>query len=127
MTDRELLEQIVANVSKISSEITEIKTEITGIKTEIKEMKSEITELKSDVSTLKSDVSTLKSDVSEIKMTIENEIRVNIKRVAEGHLDLSRNLKEAQIPNSELEIISIKVTTLENQMKEVRRKLEVAM
>lgn len=99
MTDRELLEQIVANVSKISSEIT-------GIKTEIKEMKS---------------------DVSEIKMTIENEIRVNIKRVAEGHLDLSRNLKEAQIPNSELEIISIKVTTLENQMKEVRRKLEVAM
>lgn len=113
MTDRELLEQIVANVSKISSEITGIKTEIKEMKSEIKEMKSEIKELK--------------SDVSEIKMTIENEIRVNIKRVAEGHLDLSRNLKEAQIPNSELEVISIKVTTLENQMKEVRRKLEVAM
>ena len=37
----------------------------------------------------------VESDVREMKLTIENEICVNIQRVAEGHLDLSRNLHEA--------------------------------
>lgn len=37
----------------------------------------------------------LENDVTDIKLTLENEIRVNIQRVAEGHLDLSRNLHEA--------------------------------
>ena len=35
----------------------------------------------------------LENDVTDIKLTLENEIRVNIQRVAEGHLDLSRNLR----------------------------------
>ena len=36
----------------------------------------------------------IENDVRDIKLTIENEICVNIQRVAEGHLDLSRNLNE---------------------------------
>lgn len=32
--------------------------------------------------------------VADIKLTIENELRVNTMRVAEGHLDLSRKLNE---------------------------------
>lgn len=39
--------------------------------------------------------STIEKKVSNIELTLENEIRTNIKRVAEGHLDLSRNLHEA--------------------------------
>ena len=39
-------------------------------------------------------VARIENDVIDIKLTIENEIRVNIQRVAEGHLDLSRNLNE---------------------------------
>lgn len=40
-------------------------------------------------------VNDIETDIRDIKLTFENEIRVNIKRVAEGHLDLSRNLHEA--------------------------------
>jgi len=36
----------------------------------------------------------IENSVTDIKITIENEIRVNIQRVAEGHLDLSRKLNE---------------------------------
>ena len=32
--------------------------------------------------------------MTKIDLTVENEIRVNIQRVAEGHLDLSRKLNE---------------------------------
>lgn len=63
-------------------------------------------------------------DIRCIKVQLENEISVNIKRVAEGHLDLSRNLKIAQIPSAELEMMSIRLTHLENEVETVKQKIQ---
>ena len=57
------------------------------------------------------------------KMILENEIRVNIQRVAEGHLDLSRNLHEAMKPNNTMEMLQIQVSVLESKVKELERKV----
>ena len=65
----------------------------------------------------------LENDITDIKLTLENEIRVNIQRVAEGHLDLSRNLHEAIKPNNELEMLAIKVRMLETDVRELKAKL----
>ncbi len=65
----------------------------------------------------------LENDVKKIKVVLENEIRVNIQRVAEGHLDLSRNLHEAMKPSSELEMLAIKVRMLESDMLELKRRI----
>ena len=54
---------------------------------------------------------------------LENEIRVNIQRVAEGHLELSRNLHDAMRPGNEVEMLAIKVRMLESQMRELERKI----
>jgi hypothetical protein len=43
---------------------------------------------------LEIDLQEIKQRVIKTDLTIENEIRVNIQRVAEGHLDLSRKLNE---------------------------------
>ena len=45
---------------------------------------------------------TIENDVKDVKLTLENEIRQNIQRVAEGHLDLSRNLHDAMKPSNEV-------------------------
>ena len=76
-----------------------------------------------DLKEVKEKVNAIETDVSTIKMTIENEIRVNIQRVAEGHLDLSRNLHEAMKPSSEIEMLAIKVRMLESEMMELKRKI----
>ncbi len=65
----------------------------------------------------------VKQTVSKIDMTLENEIRVNIQRVAEGHLDLSRNLHEAMRPSNEVEMLAIKVRMLETDVKELKEKI----
>jgi hypothetical protein len=65
----------------------------------------------------------IQDDITDIKLTLENEIRVNIQRVAEGHLDLSRNLHEAMKPNNEVEMLAIKVRMLESDMREIKRKI----
>ena len=71
---------------------------------------------------MKEDISEVKTDVKDIKLTLENEIRTNIQRVAEGHLDLSRNLHDAMKPSNEIEMLAIKVRTLESEMRERKRR-----
>lgn len=68
----------------------------------------------------------LENDVTDIKLTLENEIRVNIRRVAEGHLDLSRNLQEAQRIDSEKEMLVIRVNVLETELYKVKRQIGMA-
>ena len=65
----------------------------------------------------------LETDVKDIKLTIENEVRVNIRRIAEGHLDLARNLQKAIKPSNEVEMLSIQVRMLETDVREIKRKI----
>lgn len=65
----------------------------------------------------------LENDITDIKLTLENEIRVNIQRVAEGHLDLSRNLHEAMRPSTEVEMLAIKVRMLETDIRDLKARL----
>ena len=92
----------------------------------VTEMKEELTGVKEDVSTLKEKVDVLddvKRETARTNMIIDNEIRINIQRVAEGHLDLNRSLQGAMKPSSELEMLSVKVRILESDMKLVKSKV----
>jgi hypothetical protein len=68
----------------------------------------------------------IENDITDIKLTLENEIRVNIQRVAEGHLDLSRNLHEALKIDNEKEMLAIRVSVLETELRRIKAKLEIA-
>lgn len=102
MTENEKLDLIL-------SEIQGMKSEIEGTKNEIQEMKSDIQEIK--------------QKVTKIDLTIDNELRVNIQRIAEGHLDLSRNLHDAMKPSNEIEMLAIKVRMLESDVRDLKEKL----
>lgn len=65
----------------------------------------------------------LENDVTDIKLTLENEIRTNIMRVAEGHLDLYRKLDDAQKIDNEKEMIAIRVNILETELRRVKERL----
>jgi hypothetical protein len=77
----------------------------------------------SEIQELKKRTTNIETSVADIKLTLENEIRVNIQRVAEGHLDLSRNLHEAMKPNNEIEMLAIKVRMLETDIRELKTRL----
>lgn len=68
----------------------------------------------------------IENDIKDIKLTLENEIRVNIQRVAEGHLDLSRNLHEAIRIDNEKEMLAIRVSVLETELRRIKAQIEMA-
>lgn len=49
---------------------------------------------------LENEVKETKADIAEINLRLENEISRNIQIIAEGHLDLSRNLHDAMTPSN---------------------------
>ena len=84
---------------------------------------AEMQGMKTDVQDLKQCTANIETSVTDIKLTLENEIRFNIQRVAEGHLDLSRNLHDAMMPSNEVEMLAIKVRMLETDIRDLKARL----
>jgi len=81
MKDTATLDLILEKITGLDEKVTCLDEKVTGLETDLKDVKQMVTRL---------------------NLTVENEIRVNIQRVAEGHLDLYRNLKECQNLASEV-------------------------
>ena len=132
------MQGVKSEISDLKSDMQGVKSEISDLKSDMQGVKSEISDLKSDMQGVKSEISDLKSDMQDIKqqtskidnklthtnLTLENEIRTNIKRVAEGHLDLSRNLHLAIERDSEKEMLAIRVSVLESEMRQIKDRLD---
>ncbi len=80
--------------------------------------------LEARMQTLERDLQEVKQKISNIELTLENEIRVNIRRIAEGHLDISRHLNDAIRVDSEREMLVVRVNILESELRRVKERLD---
>ncbi len=139
MTDSQKLDLILSKIEKIDSlekDVKDLKTsigKIDSLEKDVRDLKTSVSKIDSletkidslekDVKDIKTTTNFLKNDIDRIYTILENEIRVNIQRVAEGHLDLSRNLHDAMKPSNEVEMLSIRVRMLESDVKDLKRKI----
>ena len=107
----------------ILSKLGSLETDMQGMKADMQGMKADMTDMKADMQGMKDDIKRLDAKVAKIELTLENEIRVNIQRIAEGHLDLSRILHDAMKPNAEVEMLAIKVRKLESEVRDIKLRL----
>ena len=119
-------------MDKVEEELKEVKKEVAILKDDLKEVKEEVAILKDDLKEVKEEVAILKDDLKEVKeevtktnLIIENELRVNIQRIAEGHLDLSRNMHDVIRPNNEMEVLVVRVGVLETEVKYIKKNLHM--
>lgn len=106
--------------AKIEAEVGRLEEKIGGLEEKID---TEVGRLEEKIGGLEKKIDGLEENIQMIRLQLENEISPNIRRVAEGHLDLSRNLHEAMKPNSEVEMLSIRVGILENRVKKLEQKI----
>lgn len=83
-------------------------------------------DMKTDIQDMKTDIQDLRGRVSGIEMTLENETNRNIRIIAEGHADLSRKLDEALKVESEKELLLVRTNIMENDIRKIKDKLEIA-
>lgn len=123
MTDSAKLDLLLSEIQEMKTGMQEMKNDMQEVKQDIHLLKDDTQKLKENTQALAQRVDVIENKVIHLELILENEIRVNIQRVAEGHLDLSRNLHEAMKPSNEVEMLSIRVGILESDVKELKSKL----
>ena len=100
-----------------------ILQEITGMKKDVADLKEDMTDVKKDVADLKEELADVKKEVKDTKVHIENVTDNNIRIIAEGHTDLSRKLDDALKVNNEKELLLIRMSYLEDEVRRIKERL----
>lgn len=87
MTENEKLDLLLQKVDGIGKKVDGIEKKVDGIE-------KKVDGIEKKVNGLENKVDGLEKKVTMIQLDVENEVKPNIMRVAEGHLDLSRKLNE---------------------------------
>ena len=82
------------DVHNLKNDVQELKSDVHNLKNDVQELKIKVKNLETGMENLNTELQEVKRRVTKTELTIENEIRINIQRVAEGHLDLLRKLNE---------------------------------
>ncbi len=107
-----------------SQKLDMILSKIQGLETGMQDLEMGMQSLEARMQTLERDLQEVKQKISNIELTLENEIRVNIRRIAEGHLDISRHLNDAIRVDSEKEMLVVRVNILESELRRVKERLD---
>ena len=114
-----------SKVTGLDEKVTGLDEKVTGLDEKVTGLETDLKDVKHKVNGLETDLKDVKHKVNELNLTVENEIRVNIQRVAEGHLDLYRNLKDCINLSSEVkarqEMQDIYINIHDTQLKSLER------
>lgn len=132
--DLELIGGVVTKAMEpVREEVKELRKDVTELQVGMKELRADVTKLQVDVEELQTGMEKLSTDVErlgrkteKIEFIMENELRPNICKIAEGHLDLSRKLDMVRVRRSEYTLMDIKVSGLQLDIREIKNTLKIA-
>ena len=109
----------------LDEKVTELDQKFTVLDEKFTVLDQKFTVLDQKFTVLDQKFTVLDEKVTGLELVIENETNVNIRRIAEGHCDLVRNLREARKVDDEKELLAIRVTVLESDMSKVKHQLAI--
>ena len=126
------MSEIKQRVASVEQKVTELDQRVAGVEQKVTKLEQKFTVLDEKVTVLDQKFTVLDQKftvldekVTGLELVIENETNVNIRRIAEGHCDLVRNLREARKVDDEKELLAIRVTVLESDMSKVKHQLAI--
>ena len=122
---KEDIAELKQRVTRLEDKVTSLEQRVTGLEDKVTSLEQRVTGLEDKVTRLGQQVIGLEQRVTGLELVIENETNVNIRRIAEGHCDLVRNLREARKVDDEKELLAIRVTVLESDMSKVKHQLAI--
>ena len=130
---REEVKELRKDVTELQVGMKELRADVTELQVGMKELCADVTKLQVDVEELQTGMEKLSTDVErlgrkteKIEFIMENELRPNICKIAEGHLDLSRKLDMVRVRRSEYTLMDIKVSGLQLDIREIKNTLKIA-
>jgi chromosome segregation ATPase len=120
----ERLDKIDSRLDQMDSRLDQMDSRLDQMDSRLDQMDSRLDQMDSRLDQMDSRLNKLESKVTEVQMTLENETNKEIRIIAEGHLDLSRKLDDALKVENEKEMLLLRVTRLENELRRLKQKIE---
>ena len=117
------LSALEERVAVIEDRLTVVENRLSVVEDRLTVVEDRLTVVEDRLTVVENRLTAVEQDIRQIKLVAENELRVNIKRIAEGHLDLSRNLHEAIKPCTEMEMLTVRVGILESDVRNIKKKM----
>ncbi len=121
-------QEMKAEIQGLKAEQQEMKAEIQGLKAEQKEMKAEIQGLKAEIQGLKAEQQEMKAEIQGLKaeqqrinLIIENEIRPDIKALAENYMPAAKKYEKA---TADMEGMQMDMDVMKHVVAEHNEKLK---
>ena len=132
--DLELIGGVVTKAMEpVREEVKELRKDVTELQVEMKELRANVTKLQVDVAELQTGMEKLSTEVErlgrkteKIECMMENELRPNICKIAEEHLDLARKLDMVRVRREEYTLMDIKISGLQLDIWEIKNTLKIA-
>lgn len=86
---------------------------------------SQMIKMQDDVTDIRNDITDIRNDVTDIKLHLENVTDRNIQIVAEGHMNLNSRLLEALKASETQELLLVRTSYLEEEVKQIKKKLSM--
>ena len=119
MTDSEKIDLMLQKMDSMETKMDSMETKMDSMETKMDSMETKMDSMETKMDSLETRMDSLETEMTDVKLTIENEISRNMKIIAEGHLDLSRNLHDAMKPNNALEMVMVQVNILESKVRDL--------
>ena len=110
-------------LTAVEDRLTVVENRLSAVEDRLTVVENRLSVVEDRLTVVENRLTAVEQDIRQIKLVAENELRVNIKRIAEGHLDLSRNLHEAIKPCAEMEMLTVRVGILESDVRNIKKKM----
>ncbi len=121
MLEKQDLELIAGVMTKALEPVIErldrVETGMANLGTAVERLEARGSSLEARVTELEARMGTMEQDVRGLRFLMESDVRCDIRTIAEGHLDLSRKLDEAILTKDERELIFLRLSVLENDIR----------
>lgn len=124
-TVKEANKPIYERLDKMDSRLDKMDTRLDRVDERLDKIDARLDRVEERLDGVEERVDRVEEKVAEVQMTLENETNKEIRIIAEGHLDLSRKLDEALKVENEKEMLLLRVTHLENEVRKIKQKTEL--
>ena len=115
--------EIDAKFDYVDQRFNEIDSKFYTIDQRLNEIDSKFDDIDQRFDMTDKQTKELDQKLTEVQLTLENDINKKIRIIAEGHLDLSRKLDDSLKFSKENEMVLLRVTTLESDVRRLKTKI----
>ncbi len=117
------MDSFETRMDSLETKMDSLDNKVVALDNKVVALDNKVNSLDTKTNSLESNLKEIKSHVRHTDLILENEIRINIQRVAEGHLNLSRILHDAMHPSSEVEMLSLRLRMVESEVRQLKAKV----